>query len=456
LRISELRFFTLPEISHLMARGDISSVELVNLVLDQINRTDGQVRAYVTICRESALAAAEIKDKELRQGKSKQVLHGIPVSFKDNFETEGIRTTCSSKILRNYIPKKDATAVARLKEAGAIILGKLNTHEFAQGPITPPTRNPWNLDHIPGGSSGGSGAAVAATSALVALGSDTGGSIRMPAAFCGVVGFKPTFGLVSKFGLIPARWTLDHVGPICRRVEDAAMLTMLMAGKDPLDLSTVEQPVQDYFGAVKKGVKGVRLGIPKNHFFTGCDGRISKSVRRAIDDLLDLGCVPVEFHFPDISKMLAARLVIDSCESSAFHSRWLRTSASQYQPDVRAALEQGSKIPATEYIQAMRYQRVAVEKIVPLFREFDIMITPIELMLASKIGEKVNDDKVMHCTGAFNFLGLPAVTVPCGFADGLPIGAQMIGNLFDDARVLGIANAYEKISKHYLKVPPIS
>jgi len=456
MRISELRTYTLLELFHLIERGDISSVELVNLLLDQIRRTDGKVKAYVTVCKRTAETLAEAADKQLKREKPKQVLHGIPVSIKDNIETEGIRTTCSSKILRNYIPKKDATAVARLRAAGAMILGKLNTHEFAQGPLTPPTRNPWNLKHIPGGSSGGSGAAVAATSALAALGSDTGGSIRMPAALCGVVGFKPTYGLVSRHGLFPASWSLDHVGPICRRVEDVALLTMLMAGRDPLDPTTSERRPHDDVRAIKRDIKGLRIGIPKNHFFEGCDKRITKSVYRAIDDLLDLECVPVEFHFPDASKMLAARLAIDSCESAAYHSRWLATSASKYRPDVRSALEQGSMIPAIYYIQALRYRSVAIEKIEPLFKEFDVMITPTELMLAPRAGEKVNDEAVMHCTGAFNLLGIPALTVPCAFADGLPIGMQIVGNLFDEARVLTVGNAYERVSKLYLKAPPIS
>jgi aspartyl-tRNA(Asn)/glutamyl-tRNA(Gln) amidotransferase subunit A len=456
LRILELRKHTILGLSHLIERGDISSIELVNLLLEQIRRTDGKVKAYVTVCEKSAQTLAEAVDKQLKRGKTKNVLRGIPVSFKDNFETERIRTTCSSKILRNYIPKKDATAVARLKAAGAIVLGKLNTHEFAQGPLTPPTRNPWNLKHIPGGSSGGSGAAVAATSALVALGSDTGGSIRIPAAFCGVVGLKPTYSLVSRFGLFPASWSLDHVGPICRRVEDVALLTMLMAGKDPLDPSTSQRPIQNYVRAIKRDVKGLRIGIPKNHFFEGCDKRISKSIRKAIDVLLDLGCIPVEFHFPDAKKMLAARLAIDSCESAAYHSRWLATSADKYQSDVRLALEQGSTIPAIYYIQAMRYRKVAIEKIEPLFNKFDVMITPTELMLAPRVGEKVSDETVMHCTGAFNFLGLPALTVPCGFADGLPIGLQIVGNLFDDAGVLAVGNAYERISKLYLEAPSVS
>jgi aspartyl-tRNA(Asn)/glutamyl-tRNA(Gln) amidotransferase subunit A len=459
LKISELRALTLLEILDLLEKGETSSVELVNLLIDQIKRTDTKVRAYVTVCEKNAVEFATIADEKRKSEKSKKglpLLHGIPVSFKDNIETKGVRTTCGSKILKNNIPKKDATVVARLKAAGAMVLGKVNTHEFAQGPVTPPTRNPWNLERIPGGSSGGSGAAVGATSALAALGSDTGGSIRMPAAVCGVVGFKPTYGLVSRYGLFPASWSLDHIGPICRRVEDVALLTMLMSGRDARDPTTSERSVRNYPKIIRRDIKGLRIGIPKNHFFEGCDKRIAKSIYSAIDVLKDLGCIPIEFLFPDAPKMLAARLVIDSCESAAYHAKWLSKCGGDYQHDVRLALEQGSIIPATHYIHALRYRTVAIEKIVHLFNEFDLIITPTMLMVAPRVGDEINEDAIMHCTGAFNLLGLPALTVPCGFVEGLPVGVQMVGNLFDEGRVLAVGNAYEEVSKFYLKNPPIS
>ncbi|MDA4130814.1 MAG: amidase family protein, partial [Thaumarchaeota archaeon] len=386
------------ELSKSIKRGDLSSLELFSILLEQIRRTEKKVKAYVTVCYKSARIQAEVSDRELKLPESrKKVLLGIPLSFKDNFETKGIRTTCSSQILRNYVPKHDATVVARLKSQGAIVLGKLNMHEFAQGPITPPTRNPWNLEHISGGSSGGSAAAVAASSAVAALGSDTGGSIRGPAAFCGVPGIKPTYGLLSRHGLIPASWSLDHAGPICRRVEDIALLMMLMAGADPLDPSTSSKAVPHYLKEIEKDLKHVRIGIPRNHFFNVLDKRISKTITRAIDLLIDdLGCIPVEFDFPDPSKMLQARLTIDSSESAAYHSKWMATSEKRYQPDVRAALRQGARISAVDYIQALRYRTVALERFLPLFKKFDVMITPSVITLAPRVGEKLNDDVVLH------------------------------------------------------------
>jgi aspartyl-tRNA(Asn)/glutamyl-tRNA(Gln) amidotransferase subunit A len=458
MNLAELRKNTLLDISSLLKRGEITSLELVELILEQIRRTDDKIKAYVTVCAEASRKSGARADRELKTGKAKGMLHGIPISIKDNIETKGIPTTCGSKLLGDYVPDQDATVVSRLKSSGSIILGKLNLHEFAQGGVSPPTRNPWNLERTAGGSSGGSGAAVAATSTLAATGTDTAGSIRMPASVCGVVGLKPSYGRVSRMGVFPASWSLDHVGPMTRRVEDAAVLMTIMAGYDELDPTTVRSPVPNYIRAARNdNLREVTIGVPKNYFFEGCDKRIRKAIFRAIDLLSGLGCNTEEFIFPNGKEIMAARLALDMCESTSFHLQWLSGPKSKkYQPDVREYLEQGLAIPAVHYIQALRYRSEALRKFQTLFQKFDVMITPTEVMLAPPYGEKVNDNSIMQCTGPFNFLGFPALSIPCGFSDGLPIGLQIIGQLFDESRVLQIGNAYEKATRHYLSAPPNS
>ncbi|HXX73012.1 MAG TPA: amidase, partial [Candidatus Acidoferrales bacterium] len=258
------------EIAAKIRSHETSPVEVVRLILEQIKRTDRKLKAYTTVCGESAVRLAEGAEAQLRGGHDLGPLQGIPVSVKDLYETEGIRTTCGSKLLQDYVPNTDSTVVSRLKQAGAIVVGKTNTHEFALGVTTPPTRNPWNLDHVPGGSSGGSAAATAVTSAVASTGSDTGGSIRIPSSFCGVVGIKPTYGRVSRAGIFPESWSLDHAGPITKWVEDSALLLRVMAGRDELDPTTSHLPVPDYVEELKREAHGVRIGVPKNFFFEQC------------------------------------------------------------------------------------------------------------------------------------------------------------------------------------------
>ncbi len=451
MKIAEVRKHTLLELVEMIMTSETSPSELVGLLLDQIRATDDRIRAYVTVSQD-AMRQARRMDREVKTGR-KGVLSGIPISFKDNFETRGIRTTCGSEILREYVPDRDATVVKRLKSAGVIVLGKLNMHEFAQGGLTPPTRNPWNTECIAGGSSGGSGAAVAVGSALAATGSDTGGSIRGPSSFCGVVGLKPTYGRVSRHGVFPASWSLDQVGPIVRRVEDAAVMLAQMAGRDAMDPTTTDLPVPDYVRAINGPFNGLRLGVPANHFFEGRDRRVSKVVREAIHTLESLGCKTVEFEFPHVEEIMAARQAIEMCEATAYHMHWLATSASKYKPDVRSSLEQGLFVPAVYYIQALRYRGKVFPEIVRLFKKFDVIITPTMPVVATRTGEELKDDTGMYCTGSFNLLGLPALSMPCGFVDGLPVGMQIVGNAFDETTVLKTGLAYERASKFYLREP---
>lgn len=438
----------------------------MRLLLDQIRRTDDRLKAYVTVCEESAVKLAEAAEIQLAAGHDLGPLHGIPVSVKDLFETEGIRTTCGSKLMRDYVPKTDCTVVRRLKANGAIVLGKTNTHEFALGGITPPTRNSWNLNRIPGGSSGGSAAAIAACSAIASTGSDTGGSIRIPASFCGVVGFKPTYGRVSRAGIFPESWSLDHAGPIARCVEDAALLLGIMAGRDELDPTSSELLVPDYVEQLKHGVDGMRIGIPANHFFEQCHGEVAEAVSKAIGLLKDLGCRTITFEFPHIPEIMAAYTALDSCEASAYHERSLETRAGDYNSDVRLLLEQGLFIPATYYIQALRARAMIFPKIMSLFKQFDVMITPSEPMVAPEVGqqtvrfdgvEESVDSALVRYLAPFNLTGLPALSVPCGFAgDGLPIGMQIIGKAYDEPAVLRIAYAYEQATDWHRMFPDVA
>jgi len=465
VQVSDLRRLTLREIAIGIRDHRITPTELVTTLLDQIRRTDGKLKAYVTVCAEDALEQAEAAELELQSGHDLGPLHGIPVSIKDNFETKGIRTTCGSKLLKNYIPARDCTVVNRLKQSGAIMLGKTNTHEFALGVITPPTRNPWSTDRIPGGSSGGSAVAVAVASAAVATGSDTAGSIRIPSSFCGAVGLKPTYGLVSRAGVIPECWSLDHIGPIARRVDDAALLLSVMAGYDVQDPNSSEKNVPSYLKELGGELQGMTIGIPKNHFFDRCDEEVEKAVFSAVDLLATLGCKIVEFDFPHVTEVFAACTAIDLCESSTYHERNLAERADEFSPDVRAYLDQGFFIPATYYINALRMRAMIFQEVVGLFKRFDVIITPTEPIVAPLVetgrvsfdGSEENvTDAMVRYTYPFNLMGLPALSIPCGFSKGrLPIGLQIIGKPFCEATVLKLGNAYEQATTWHSYEPDV-
>ena len=453
------------EIAAKIRSHETSPVEVVRLILEQIKRTDRKLKAYTTVCGESAVRLAEGAEAQLRGGHDLGPLQGIPVSVKDLYETEGIRTTCGSKLLQDYVPNTDSTVVSRLKQAGAIVVGKTNTHEFALGVTTPPTRNPWNLDHVPGGSSGGSAAATAVTSAVASTGSDTGGSIRIPSSFCGVVGIKPTYGRVSRAGIFPESWSLDHAGPITKRVEDSALLLRVMAGRDELDPTTSHLPVPDYVEELKREAHGVRIGVPKNFFFEQCHDDVQAAVRNAIDVLKGLGCSTTEFEFPHASEIIAAATALDFCESTARHERDIAQRAGDFQPDVRLLLETGLFIPATYYVQAQRVRAMAFREVMNLFREFQVMIAPTEPMVATKVGqqtvmfgsvEESLDSAACRYLYPFNLTGLPALSIPCGQSGGLPIGMQIVGKAYDEATVLRVGQAYEQATDWHLKTPDIS
>jgi len=462
LKISDLRNLTLLQIALKIRRKETSPSELVRLLLDRIRRTDERVKAYVTVQEESnLLKLADAAELQLKAGHDLGPLHGIPLSIKDLYETEGIRTTCGSRLMRDYIPKADCTVVKRLKAAGGIVFGKTNTHEFALGGVTPPTRNPWNLNHIPGGSSGGSAAAIAAEMAIAATGSDTGGSIRIPASYCGVAGLKPTYGRVSRAGIFPESWSLDHAGPITRHVEDAALLLGIMAGYDEADPTCADKPVPNYVEGLRARLPW-RIGIPRNHFFEQCEADVSRAVHAAIDRLSEIGCTTHEFEFPYLPEIFAAYTTLDSCEASAYHQMEIAERASEFQPDVRLLLEQGLFIPATYYIQALRIRAMVFPAIMKLFKDFDVMVTPSQPMVAPKVGqtmvkfdgaEETADSAMVRYLAPFNLTGLPALSVPCGFSNGLPIGMQVIGKAYDENTVLQVGCAYEELTDWHKMAP---
>jgi aspartyl-tRNA(Asn)/glutamyl-tRNA(Gln) amidotransferase subunit A len=466
MKLSELRELTLLEIAEKIREGKTSPTEIVRLLLDRIRKTDDKLKAYITVLDESSLIkATEASELQLASGHDLGPLHGIPISVKDLFETAGIKTTCGSRVMRDYVPKSDSTVVARLKSAGAIVLGKTNTHEFALGGVTPPTKNPWNIDHIPGGSSGGSAAALAASSAIATTGSDTGGSIRIPASFCGVVGLKPTYSRVSRAGVFPESWSLDHVGPLTRRVEDAALVLKIMAGYDESDPTSSTQAVPDYVTQTHGDLTGIRIGTPNNHFFEHCHEQVTDAINAAIDLFRGMGCKIIGFDFPFLPEIMASHVALDLCEASVYHEREIENRAAEFQPDVRLLLEQGLFLPATYYIQALRVRAMVLPVVTTLFNRFDVIITPTQPMVAPKIdqqlvmfdnGHETVDVAESRYVTPFNLTGLPALSIPCGLSrNNLPIGMQIIGRAFDESTVLRIGNAFESATDWHLKFPEL-
>ena len=462
---ARLPFETITTLAPRLRKKEISPVELTDAVLDRIAAVDPKVKAYITVMRDDARANAKVAESSIAAGNYLGPLHGIPVSLKDLYYTRGVKTTGGSKILADFMPDYDAAVVERLKRAGAIIVGKTNTHEFAMNTWTPPTRNPWDLERIPGGSSGGSGAALAAGECIASTGTDTGGSIRIPASFCGVVGLKPTFGRVSRHGVIPLAWTADHAGPLTRSVEDAAIMLRVMAGYDPRDPSTVNVPVPNYARVLNGDIKGLRVGMPTNYFFDGLDKEVEETVRKAIRELERLGASVQDVSFPQIGSITIVHACIVLTEAATYHEKWMRTRPDDYAPDVRFSLEWGKLFMGIDYVQAQRVREQIRQDFAAALSLVDVIAAPTVPIAASKVGEDpvtigTTKELVISATIRLsrpsNHTGLPAISVPCGFtAGGLPIGLQLIGRAFDEATVLRVAHAYEKASPWRQKRAPI-
>jgi len=448
-----------------IASKSLSCAELTERILQRISLVDPRVRAYVEILHEQARASAMDADADIRGGKYRGPLHGIPIAVKALYDVKGVRTTSCSKVRQEYIPEADSTVVRRLKDAGAIILGMVTCHEFAFGFDSVPTRNPWNIDHIPSGSSGGTGAAVAASLCLGGTGTDTGGSIRAPAAANGIAGIKPTYGRVSKAGVTSLSWSLDHAGPMARSVRDIAVLLNIMAGTDPLDPHTIGVEVPDFTAALSGDIKGVRLGVPTNYFFSDVQPAVGDAVMGAVRLLEKLGAtiVPVPMLIDD--RIIDAWVAIAIAEAAVYHQHSLRTNADLYGEDVRLLLEAGELTFATTYINAQRVRMCWKSSLHEAMRDVDALVTPTLPNTAMKVGEPTikigSREETVFAVSArfcapFNMAGLPAASIPCGFApNGLPIGLQIVGKPFDEAAVLKIAYAFERNTDYHLRRPQI-
>lgn len=448
---------TIREAGRALRERKLSSVELTRLAIEQIGRLNPKLNAFITITAESALERARQADAELAGGNDRGPLHGIPIAHKDLFLTRGVRTTCGSKIYANFVPDHDAAVVEKLDAAGAVSLGKLNMHELAFGitstnPHFGAVRNPWNPEHIPGGSSGGSGAAVASEMVFAATGSDTGGSIRIPASFCGVVGLKPTYGRVSRFGALPLAFSLDHMGPLARTVRDAALLLNAMAGHDARDPGSAQRAAADFVPADHCEIRGVRIGVPQEFFFDRLDPEVEAAVRGALARAEALGAVVKPVRLPDMVNLNTAGMVVQFSEVAAVLEPHL-DKREQFGKDVLALVDQGRFLSAPDYVNAQRVRRQMQLDFRGVWTSVDCLIMPTTAVTAAQIGETVvrvggQEEDVRPASTRlvrpFNALGLPALSMPCGRnAAGLPIGVQIVGRPFEEAAMLRVGAALE-------------
>ncbi|MFQ6078126.1 MAG: amidase [Thermodesulfobacteriota bacterium] len=466
----DLESFTIHGLSELVRKREISPVEIIRATLRRIERYDGELKAYITVSSEEALESAKRAEASIARGGYIGPLHGIPIGLKDIIFTKGIRTTCGSKILADFFPREDATVVTRLKKAGAIIVGKLNCHEFAYGatsvnPHYGTPENPWNARCIPGGSSGGSAVAVASSLCLGALGTDTGGSIRIPSSLCGIVGLKPTYGRVSTYGVYPLSWSLDHVGPMTKTVKDAAILLQLLAGHDPRDANSNSRPVPDYL-SIREDVRGLRAGVPSDFYFENCDPEVRECVMKALEALREAGVLIGEVAIPHLKHATTAGLVILLAEAASQHENYLKGGQSEgYGKDVRGLLKSGTFVTATQYIKAQRVRSVIRKEFLKAFELVDVLITPglpvvaphMEQNSVTLSGKKETVRSALtRLMRPYNLTGVPAIVLPCGFSkSGLPVALQIAGRPFEEASILAVAQAYEKQSSWHERRPSI-
>jgi len=467
---TDLCYLSAGQLSRLIRKKEISPVEVVEAHLSRIDALEPKLNSFITLLPEQAITAARQAEKEIQAGRYLGPLHGIPFGLKDLFYVKGIRNTSGSKIFDHFIPDFDSTIALRLKEAGAILLGKLNLHPFAYGPTGENEEyghmhNPWNPALITGGSSGGSGSAVASGQCNLAMGSDTGGSVRIPGALCGLVGFKPTYGRLSRYGLTALAWSQDHPGPMARTVEDCALVMNGVAGYDPNDPTSVKLPVPDYTKALTGHIKGLRVGVVKEFLEVPIESQVKEFVWKAIEKLGNLGAIISEVSWPIYHYAMAIASIIQMAEATAYHSNLIRENGSKIYPPVRLRLEAGIFISATDYIQAQRARTLFYRQSLDLLKKVDLLAGPTVPVTAFPIGTsqlKVGDQNVnvisllTQYTRPFNLNGFPAITVPCGFSnDGLPIGFQLAGRPFDEETVLRVAHAYEQATEWHLRRPPI-
>jgi aspartyl-tRNA(Asn)/glutamyl-tRNA(Gln) amidotransferase subunit A len=454
----DLAYAGVRELGRRFQARDVSPVELTEAQLRRIERLDPTLRAFVTVTADRALSDAKAAEAALARGDSRPLL-GIPVAYKDLYATRGIRTTAGSALLEDWVPDTDATCVTRLQDAGCVMLGKLITHEFAWGIQTPghrfpPARNPWNLDRIPGGSSSGSGAALAAGLCVGALGSDTGGSIRGPAALCGIVGLKPTYGRCSRAGVVTLSWTLDHTGPMARTVEDCAWQLQALAGHDPLDPASSRTPVSDYLAPLGQTIRGLRVGVPSRDFFLeGADPEVLAAFETSLATLRSLGADVRDVTIPHIWDAPSFMVILAS-EAFAYHERDLRERPEKYGDLLRERLLHGGLYTAAEYVQAMRLRERLRREMLAALRTVDVLATPTSPKPASTFAAAYDTSVGFPRANMppFNLSGVPALALPCGFTkDGLPISLQLAGRPFDEATVLRAGHAYEQATEWHTR-----
>lgn len=480
---------TAMDIAQSVRQKRISATEVVTAHLSRIEATDDSLKSFLTVTADQALEEARLLDQKIADGQDPGPLAGVPVAVKDNICTNGIRTTAGSKILEQFIPPYDATVVARLRRAGAIIIGKTNLDEFGMGSSTEnsaffPTRNPWNLDFVPGGSSGGSAAAVAALQAPLALGSDTGGSIRQPAAFCGVVGVKPTYGRVSRYGLIDLAPSLDHIGPLARTVADAALMLKVIAGHDPNDPTSANEQVPDFDAAFEGKIKGLRVGIPEE-YLQAVEPAVASLLQEAIKLLKEQGIQCDSMSLPHTRYVLPTYQVIMAAEASSSLGRYdgvrfgrrttapvssavdliARSRGEGFGAEVKRRIILGAYFLSSEqkeryFRQAQRVRTLIIRDFQQAFEKFDLLLSPVTPTPAFPLGEKTGDAWSMYrsdlCTPALNLAGLPGLAVPCGFIDKLPVGLQLIGRPFDEATLFRVAAVYENAVDFSDRQPPLA
>lgn len=452
-----LSALSLKAAADLVRRRSASPVELTRACLDRIEKHNAALNAFITVVPDQALAMAREMEAEQRRGRWRGPLHGVPVALKDNIDTAGVRTTGASELFRDRVPAQDAEVARRLKQAGAILLGKLNLHEFAYGGSSTVTaygtmHNPWNLNHVTGGSSGGPAVAVAADLCYASIGTDTAGSVRMPASHCGIVGLKPTYGRVSTRGVMTLSWTLDHVGPMCKTVEDVALMMNVIAGYDELDPTTVKEPVVDYLRALTLPTATLRLGIPRKPFFDNLDPEVAKAVDAALALLRTLTAGTVDVQLPATPNPGT----IWGPEALVYHATWIAESPEKYQPGTRRSLEGSMQAKATDYVRARRQTETLRREIKSAFTTVDLLVTPTmkappQALTAPGAGGGGGNNNAV-----FDILGLPTISVPCGFsAAGLPIGLSISGAPFAESQVIALAQAYEQATEWHARKPAL-
>lgn len=475
------------ELHEKLTRREVSAVEITRSVLERADQVDQRIKSFLTRTPELAMAKAKLVDEKIARGEVVSPLAGIPGALKDNMCTNGIKTTCASKTLANFIPPYDATVTEKLSAADAVIVGKTNMDEFAMGSSTEnsaffTTRNPWDTDRVPGGSSGGSGAAVAAGEAIWSLGSDTGGSIRMPAAYCGVVGLKPTYGRVSRYGVVAYASSFDQIGPFARDVRDCALVLGAISGHDPRDSTSINTPVPDYTKNLGVGVKGLKIGLPSEYFVAGMQPEVESAIRRSINELVQMGAELVEVSMPHTRYGLAAYYVIATAEASSnlgrydgvgfghrgkssdIVSMYKRSRAEGFGPEVQRRIMLGTYALSSGYYDAYYLKALKVRTLIKqdfdrAFEKVDVLVTPTAPTTAFRVGEKTEDLLAMYlmdvCTIPINLAGVPAVSLPCGFVEGLPVGMQIIGPHLSEERILQVAYSFEQSHDYHTQMASI-